>query len=116
MTLPVATHESGTPRPTIRLPSDRCAASESSSTMLALAMPQACGDEPLPASGCVPVRGAGQPPFPVTGVVGGAVVLRRVAAEGVRRELADQPGEAVVVRGVDQADPGAAERRAEQVA
>ncbi len=51
MTCPPRTHESGTPRPITRLPSDRCAASESSSTMLALAMPQACGDEPFPASG-----------------------------------------------------------------
>jgi len=40
-----------------RLPSERCAASESSSTMLALAMPQACGDAPLPDSGWVPVHG-----------------------------------------------------------
>ena len=57
MTWPPRTQESGTPRPTTREPSDRWAASESSSTRLALAMPQACGDEPLPASGWVPVQG-----------------------------------------------------------
>ena len=57
MAWPLVSQASGTPRPTTRLPSARCAASESSSTMLALAMPQACGEEPLPASGWVPVHG-----------------------------------------------------------
>jgi hypothetical protein len=57
MTWPVLVQLAGTPRPTIRVPSERCATSESSRTRFALAMPQACGDEPLPASGWVPAQG-----------------------------------------------------------
>ena len=57
-----------------------------------------------------------RPHSPYAGVVGGAVVLRGVAAERVGRQLPGQPAEAVVVRGVDQADARPAERGAEQVA
>src|ERR1700735_459337 len=57
MALPELSHDDGIPRPTTSERSDRCAAIESSSTMLALAMPQACGDEPLPDSGWMPVHG-----------------------------------------------------------
>ena len=49
--------EPGTPRPMIREPSDRCATSESSSTLLPLAMPQLCGAEPWPPPGWLPTHG-----------------------------------------------------------
>ena len=48
---PWPSHPGGTPRPTTRDPSDRCATRESRSTLLAPAMPQACGEEPWPAAG-----------------------------------------------------------------
>jgi hypothetical protein len=54
---PLASQPDGIPRPMIRAPSERCTASESSSTLLALAIPQACGAEPLPLAGCTPVHG-----------------------------------------------------------
>src|ERR1700750_3267137 len=54
---PELSHEDGIPRQTTSEPSDFWTTIESSSTMLALAMPQACGEEPLPDSGCVPVHG-----------------------------------------------------------
>ena len=59
---PWSSQPGGTPRPTTREPSDRCATRESSSTLLAPAMPQACGDEPWPVAGCRPDPGrAGGP-------------------------------------------------------
>jgi N-acetylmuramoyl-L-alanine amidase len=47
----------GMPRPTISEPSARWATTESNSTLLAWAMPQAWGDEPCPAVGCGPTQG-----------------------------------------------------------
>ena len=54
---PLVSQLDGIPRPTISVPSERCAASESSSTLLALAIPHACGAEPLPLAGCTPIQG-----------------------------------------------------------
>src|ERR1700722_19509846 len=46
----------GPPRPTTSEPFDRCATRESSRTLSAPAMPQACGDEPWPVDGCRPTQ------------------------------------------------------------
>src|SRR6201995_886539 len=54
---PEVSQDDGMPWPTTSDPSDRWATIESSSVMLALAMPQAGGEEPLPDSGWVPVQG-----------------------------------------------------------
>src|ERR1700730_9559597 len=54
---PVVSHASGIPRPTINEPSAAWATSESSSTLLAFAMPHACGDDPRPRRGWFPTQG-----------------------------------------------------------
>ena len=55
--LPDAIQSFGMPRPTISVPSADCAAIESSRTMFAFAMPHACGDDPCPVAGWLPVHG-----------------------------------------------------------
>ena len=52
-----ATHWPGMPRPTIKVPSDRCATNESNRTLFAWEIPHACGEEPCPVAGCRPIHG-----------------------------------------------------------
>ena len=55
--VPWRSHAAGTPRPTTSAPPARTATRESSRTLSAPAMPQACGDEPCPVAGCRPTHG-----------------------------------------------------------
>src|SRR5579863_9817397 len=54
---PPLNHCAGTPRPTIKVPSELCATSESNKTLFAWDIPQAWGEEPWPAAGCFPIHG-----------------------------------------------------------
>ena len=48
---------SGTPRPTINVPPVVSATIESSSTLFAFAIPHACGEDPCPVAGWLPIHG-----------------------------------------------------------
>jgi len=54
---PSLNHCAGTPRPTIKVPSELCATSESNKTLFAWEIPQAWGDDPWPVAGCFPIHG-----------------------------------------------------------
>jgi hypothetical protein len=54
---PSLNHCAGTPRPTIKVPSELCATSESNKTLFAWDIAQAWGEEPWPAAGCFPIHG-----------------------------------------------------------
>lgn len=54
---PSVNHCAGTPRPTIKVPSELCVTSESNKTLLAWDIPHVWGEEPWPAAGCFPIHG-----------------------------------------------------------